>query len=496
MLEDLIRRARRRLILNDSLSQMALAAAVFAGGLALVLVLGTAFLAWWTLAIFGALGLGIGIYRVRVHTPDPYTTAVHLDENAHLKDTLSTALHFSSQPLSTQGDPSAEFRRLQHDQATAAAKTVSLEAAVPFTFPRAVYAMAALCLLASALIAIRYRSGKGLDLRRPITEVLFEDQAAEAMKKNGQFPHSRPGQWTDEAQQMLSKLGLAPKPEGPNPGDQDALDEAIEQALRQPGKEAGKSAPKGGEADKTSQGKDAIASDDTPGGDPIQGGDKNSGDPKDNDGKAASKDGDPGDKGSPRKDGDNSQESLMSKLKDAVSSLLAKNKPDQNGPQPKPQGQKSAQNQQAKNEKKGEAGEGKPEKSDANSDSDDTDPNGDALGGQQGEGKETTASNTPQKQEGSGIGAQDGSKETKLAEQLKAMGKISEIIGRRSATVTGETSIEVQSGNQQLHTAYSKTNAAHAETDGDVTRDEIPLSVQAYVQQYFTEVRKAAAAKK
>ena len=83
----------------------------------------------------------------------------------------------------------------------------------------------------------------------------------------------------------------------------------------------------------------------------------------------------------------------------------------------------------------------------------------------------------------------------KLAEQLKAMGKISEIIGKRSATVTGETSIEVQSGNQQLHTAYSKTEAAHAETDSDVTRDEIPLAVQAYVQQYFLEVRKNAAVK-
>ncbi|HWE50332.1 MAG TPA: hypothetical protein VG273_11105 [Bryobacteraceae bacterium] len=489
MLEDLIQRARRRLILNESLSQMAFAAAVFAGGLALLLVLGTAFLAWWSLIVFAAAGLGVGIYRISRRTPDSYATAVQLDENAQLKDTLSTALHFSAHPA---GSP--EFLKSQHEQAAAAATTVSLETAVPFTFPRAVYAMAAFCLFASALIGIRYRTGNGLDLRRPITEVLFEDQAAPQAKKPGDAPRSRPGQWADEAQQMLSKLGLAPKPEGPTPGDPDAMDQAIEQALRQPDNKAGKNAPKGGEGDKTA-GKDASAGDDAPGGDPIEG-DKNGGEPKDQDGKSASKGGDPDDKGVPKKDGDSSKESLMSKLKDAVSSLLAKNKPDQNGPQPKPQGQKSAQNEQHKNEKKGEAGDGKPEKSDADADSDDTDPNGDALGGQKGEGKETTASNTPQKQEGSGIGAQDGSKDMKLAEQLKAMGKISEIIGKRSATVTGETSIEVQSGNQQLHTAYSKTDAAHAETDGDVTRDEIPLAVQAYVQQYFTEVRKAAAAKK
>src|SRR5271165_2751518 len=105
MLERLIQRARRRLILNESLAQIAFAAAVFAGGVALVLILGTAFLAWWPLAIFAAIGVGIGIYRVANHTPGPYTTAVHLDENAHLKDTLSTALHFSGHP-----EGSAEFR--------------------------------------------------------------------------------------------------------------------------------------------------------------------------------------------------------------------------------------------------------------------------------------------------------------------------------------------------------------------------------------------------
>ena len=44
-------------------------------------------------------------------------------------------------------------------------------------------------------------------------------------------------------------------------------------------------------------------------------------------------------------------------------------------------------------------------------------------------------------QPGSGIGRQDGNKDTKLAEQIAAMGKISEIIGKRSANVTGEVTI-------------------------------------------------------
>ena len=70
---------------------------------------------------------------------------------------------------------------------------------------------------------------------------------------------------------------------------------------------------------------------------------------------------------------------------------------------------------------------------------------------------------------------------------LKAMGQITELIGKRSATVTGETMVEVQSGTQQLRTAYSKTEASHSQTDGDVTRDEVPVSLQPYVQRYFAK---------
>jgi hypothetical protein len=90
------------------------------------------------------------------------------------------------------------------------------------------------------------------------------------------------------------------------------------------------------------------------------------------------------------------------------------------------------------------------------------------------------------------VGSQDGAKDLKAAEQLKAMGKLSEIIGKRSATVTGETTIEVQSGDQQLRTAYSNKTAAHGEADSDVSRDEIPVALQPYVQQYFEQVRKSS----
>ena len=111
-----------------------------------------------------------------------------------------------------------------------------------------------------------------------------------------------------------------------------------------------------------------------------------------------------------------------------------------------------------------------------------------------GDGKGKTDQNSSTKP-GSGMGHSDGSKDLKDAEQLAAMGKLSEIIGKRSANVTGEMTIESQSGPQQLRTAYARSDARHAATSGDISRDEVPIEVQAYVQKYFEQVRKQAAKK-
>ena len=70
------------------------------------------------------------------------------------------------------------------------------------------------------------------------------------------------------------------------------------------------------------------------------------------------------------------------------------------------------------------------------------------------------------------------------------MGKISEIIGKRSANVTGEISVEVPSNQQPLHTAYSQNNATHSDAGGEISRDEVPVIFQQYVQQYFEQVHK------
>ena len=70
------------------------------------------------------------------------------------------------------------------------------------------------------------------------------------------------------------------------------------------------------------------------------------------------------------------------------------------------------------------------------------------------------------------------------------MGKISEIIGKRSANVSGEATIEVQNSSQQLSTPYAQKRAQHGEAGAEISRDEVPVALQAYVEKYFEAVRK------
>jgi hypothetical protein len=482
MIEDLIRRARRRLLLNETLAQFAFAAAVSVAGFVLVLIFGTRYLEWWTLGLFAAAGVAIGFWRVYQRTPGDYSTAVRLDQNAHLHDALSTALHFSGHPVGAE-----EFLQSQRKQAEDAAGGVQLDQAVPFLVPRSLYAMAALCLLASGLVALRYGIGHGLDLRAPITQLLFEDESIrDAKKAQTLYPKSKT--WTDEAQSLLSKLGMGPNPNEPVPGDEDALDKAIEQALQNPA-DAAKAEKGGGQGDKNGQTKAGEASNDSPTGDPIDNGEQQPNNDQNGQEGASQKEGQQGSKSASGKNGTpSSKESLLSRLKDAVSNMLSKSDKEDSSSSQK--NQQSAKNETPSGDK-GQAGKGAQEKGESQSDADGQ-PDSDSQNGQQAQGKLNSPANQTPAQGGSGIGNQDGSKEIKAAAQLKAMGKISEIIGQRAATVSGETSVEVQSGSQKLHTDYSNTSAAHGETDGDVTRDEIPVALQAYVQQYFAQVRKAA----
>lgn len=482
MVEELIRRARRRFVWNEALGQFAFASALTIAGLALILILGTRYLEWWTLALFAAAGIAAGTIRAWRAAPDDYSTAVRIDANAHLSDALSTAFYFSRN--ATQFP---EYQTVQRTQAEEAARGIDLDAAVPFTFPRALYALAAVAVLASVVMMVRLHGGRGLDLRAPLTEVLFEDLAAKQNTKKQQNGTAADRKRLETAESLLAKLGVPINPEEQKQ-DAAALDKAIEQAL-DGAPAAGDKGEKGQSAGKSQDGKAGNSGEKSPDGDPLDGKPADGADQKADNKAPGGQDGPAGDKGN-SKTGNGDSSSMMSKLKDAVSNMFSKSKQDSGAAQKNQQQGQTAKSDKAQGEK-GNAGKGK-EQSENQADAQDGEPSNEAQEGQQAQGKSGSKSSQQSSQAGSGVGSQDGAKDLKAAEQLKAMGKISEIIGKRAATVTGETSIEVESGNQQLRTAYTNTAAAHGEADSDVNRDEIPVSLQPYVQQYFEQVRKSA----
>ncbi|MCP5117633.1 MAG: hypothetical protein GY953_42965, partial [bacterium] len=110
-----------------------------------------------------------------------------------------------------------------------------------------------------------------------------------------------------------------------------------------------------------------------------------------------------------------------------------------------------------------------------------------------GKGKTgSQTSNKPGEQQAhSGTGTKNDSKDVKLADQMEALSKQSEIIGRRAENITGEVMVEVTSGDQRLRTAYPASGARHKAAGGKIHRDEVPIELRHYVQRYFEEVRKA-----
>jgi hypothetical protein len=155
-----------------------------------------------------------------------------------------------------------------------------------------------------------------------------------------------------------------------------------------------------------------------------------------------------------------------------------------------------AQNQKSQQDKSGQqAKQGEQQKqnsnADAQSDQQQTN-NGDPKQSADAKNGEKSSDKNASDDSKSGVGSADGDKNAKEAEQLAAMGKISEILGKRSQNVTGEVMVEVGQSKQQLKTPWAQKQAQHAEAGSEIHRDEVPLMYQQFVQQYFEEIRKGA----
>jgi hypothetical protein len=495
----LIEQARRRIFLNHMLSQgvNALCAALLA--LIVLLVAGADILGWRWLAAIPAATLVAGAWRAWRRVPARYGAAQLVDRRLGLMDALSTAVHFEK----ADAAGSDSMREGQRCRAEAVAAQADVRCAVPFSMPRASYATAALALVATSLFAVRYGAQHRLDLHTPLARILglplaFEHPAERARKTPpppeaaqppedeqdsdaaGAVEKGRPRDASGKQEQAGSQSPEAGRKAAGNSGKEGQRQQQAGREERQGEEEAQAESRQPSEADNS---RDNSGQQGKEGGKRQQ---SRQGAPQQNE-----------------SSGPNS--SLMAKVKDAVQNLLAKINPQQNSRDA--QQQRQNQQQAGKENRSPQQQQGGGEQQASQDGKQDGGQQGGAQvnqNGQQarngqdpaGKGQGKSDSNQGTKQPGSGIGSQDGAKDIREAEQLAAMGKISESLGKRAANVTGEATVEVESTSQQLSTPYSQRGAAHTGSAAEIGRDEIPVALEAYVARYFEQVRRQAPPKK
>ncbi len=496
----LIESAQQRRFLVLVIEQLALAATLVFAGAILLLLLGTQILAWYWLLLLAAVGIGLAAYRIRARLTNSYTVAQSLDRRLNLHDSLSTAWFLLSRPEGAD-QPSARY---QIDYAERVAVGVDPVSAFPLTGQRLWAVAGGVAAVALGLFALRYMVTDSLNLRQSLIPL----RVAEVFER------------------VEKALGVHPAPP-PEHGDGERRDAAIPQtndatktaAQDRPNAEELKAGKPDGitppqipnasseahpDSNRAEQGKAENESG------PATSGQKEKGEKGTADkGQQAGAKPEPNSQqqpGADQKDGSQQQASeqnsvgTMDRLKQAISSLMAKMRPN-SASQKSQQSDKSSESQQA-----GEQAAGDKDKTgDSQKDSSDQQSSEAKSADAQAQGQTTEKAQASQGHSAdksadksnsdahSGVGRQDGDKSVSEKEQLKAMGKLAEIIGKRSADLTGDVMIENPSGKQQLKTSYSQRVGTHADLGGEINRDEIPAADQQYVREYMEEVRKPLA---
>ncbi len=499
----LIRHGRRRQVRNLLIHEASFAAALALGGFLLLLLLGTQVLNWYWPVILFAGSLGVGAYRARNKFLSSYRVAQSLDARLNFSDALSTAYFFQQHSHGSGATP--EVVEYQSRIAEELARTADVRRGLPFIAPRTFYINAALAVAVLGMFGLRYGINHSLELRSSLVHVSFDGflgsgrDIAAAKRIRAERP-------TEEEDRRDNAAAPDPGETKPADLDQQAPDSATDTPEQsdannpEPGTDPAGNKSKAAGKDDAPQGKDQM--------DQSEKGQPSQSDKQSADGGKASPENNPesGNQSDSAKNSNpqgNSGEnpSLTDKMKDALANLLAKLKvqPKSDGKQGGSSAQNNSQSQQKSQNKdsnsKGNQGD---QQSQQNADSQSQSEQQSQNGSQQAADGKSEARNSDRSTENgkSGIGKQDGDKSAREAAQLAAMGKISEIIGKRAEHVTGEVMVEVASGKQQLKTQYSERNASHVEAGGEINRDEVPLAYQQYVQHYFEAVRKAPAASK
>jgi hypothetical protein len=474
-LSRLLAQARVRELAHLAFDKGALALTIVMGGTVALLLAGTEILNWYWLALLAAASLGAGAYRLRKSLSSRYVMAQRIDRRLELADALSTALYFSENP---RPDRAAVCERQLRDAETVAAQ-VDVKRALPFRRSRYLAPAAILAAVAFGLFGVRYLVLGTLDLKASLVRAVYDNffstkptEARNQLPKRAKFDpqNGDPNQDTPslEADRQPEDLLNSDDATDPSAGG-DNSKSASQEGSQKEGD--GASADKGKQDDsgkgKESQDQNGKESSDSKNANP-------------NDGKQNGK-------------GTSSQknEGMLDKMKNALSDLADKIKQAAEGskgqsspPNSSGEKQQDAQKSDQSKEQQSQASANGEQQGQQGQDQQQSDAQSDQKASQQSKGQDSK----------SGIGAQDGEKAIKQAEQLQAMGKISEILGKRSAAVSGEVMVEVGDGKQALKTPWAQQQASHTNAGGEIHRDEIPLTEQPFVERYFEEIRKTAPA--
>ena len=484
----LIGEARRRILNNEILAQGAIAANAALAALILLLLLGSEILSWPVVISVPLAAVILGYFRLRRRIPSEYAVAQIVDDRLGFLDTISTAVFFEQAGSAAKAD--AGVLRAQRERADRLAQTADARQAIPMVVPRSAYVAAALVVAACSLFALRYGLTRQLDLKQPLANFLPEslkpgrrtEQANNQKRNHKQVPQTpdENGEGADQDQAAKSEQNSDQQTQSDAPAETEGRPNAN---AKTPGKQ------------QDQQPDSQMATDDQQDG--GENGAQNSEDNQDGqqgDGKNAQQQDKQGNNKQQDANNNNENSSLMDKMKDAFQNLLSKVKPQQ-------QQQQSGQQQDQKGQQ-GKSQQGAKQKDSKQGQQQNAGQQGDAQEGENGEqakndenaqqqkGQGKSDSQQASKQPGSGVGSQDGDKAIKNAEQLAAMGKLSEIMGKRSQTITGEATVEVQQTSQQLKTNYVNKGVQHSQGGAEISRDEVPVALQPYVQQYFEQVRK------
>jgi len=445
-LSDLLAKARQRSFQHLLLHQVTLAAAIVFGGGVVILLAGTEYLSALWLVLLVAAALGAAVYIAIRRRPSAYGVAQRIDTKLKLADTLSTATHF----LQVPGTVDAGIRESQRLQAERVAQSVDLKQAMPLARPRALYPAIGLALALAAVVLLRYAVLGSLDPRTSLVASAY-DNVFGAAKQQAKLPGSpeggdQPDDGREESKEAAKNNDFAGDP---STNFEPATPENQKDQTKQ---EAGNKDP-GADGDKKedSPGKDSSSEE------------QKQGDKQQADGNQNAK--------------SNTEPSLLNKVREALNDMLNKMKSSPNDPG------KSQKNDPGESEQQpGQDGQSQ-EKGDSQQ----------AQNGKQSSDAQDGSNNTQNKQSQepqNGIGSQEGDKAAKQAEALKAMGKITELLGKRAENVKGAVMVEVGSTKQELKTPVGQSQSTHAEAGSEIHRDEVPPIYQQFVQQYFDKIRK------